>query len=91
MAIAVTCTGVRKLNGKVYVRWNDKTELEFSSLQEAKDYVREIDRDEAKDILRRLALAKYLKADPNANNPNALIGRTVTLDLDLAANIVRVT
>lgn len=91
MAISVQCTDVIKRSGKVYVRWNDKIELEFASLKELKDFVAEIDRNEVRDILRRIALAKYLKADPNANNPNALIGRTIALDLDAAANLVRVS
>lgn len=90
MAISVTCTSVRTANGKTYVRFG-KTELEFSSLQQAKDTVKQYGNGEAREFLMMLALAKYLHVDPTGSNPNLLEGKTLTLDLDLPANLVRLT
>lgn len=89
MAISVTCTGVRVQNGKAYIRFG-KTEREFSSLQQAKDEVRKYAQD-ATDFLQMLVIAKYLHVDPTASNPSLLIGKTITVDLDAAQNIVRLS
>lgn len=91
MAISVTCQAVRSADGKFYIRWSDKMEQEFESRAAAIDFVRQFAGVAGKDFLRAMALAKYLNSDPNGTNPNLLIGKTITLDLDVAANIVRVT
>jgi hypothetical protein len=91
MAIAITCRDVRQIGGKVYVRFSDKTELEFLSLQEVKDYVREFSGNEIRDLLKRIAIAKYLHVDPTGSNPSLLENKVITLDLDMAQNLVRIT
>lgn len=74
---SLTCTKVTKRNGKAYIRWSDKTELEFASLQDAKDYANSVVND--LDFLRKLALGRYFQLDPTAVNPNMIEGRTVTV------------
>lgn len=90
MAMTVTCKGVTSIKGKHYVRWTDKTEMEFASLAEAKEYVQQFAGDRGRDILRAMLLAKYLESDPTGANPALLAGKAITLDLSLAANIVKV-
>lgn len=89
MAVSVTCTSVRSVNGRVLVRWSDKTENEFASVAEATRYVRDI---LDKDVLRAIAISKALTNDPTGAGAAAyLTGKTVTVDLTLAANLVRIT
>lgn len=90
MAVSVTCTVVNKRGEKYYVRFSDKTELEFESVTEAREYVQDILTDvRAKDILRAMILAKSLRPGAAANAVQNLPGMTATLDLTLA-NVVRV-
>lgn len=93
MATALTCTSVVRRSGRAYVRWSDKVEQEFDSVAQAKDWLRSVrdDGGDFKDVLRALLIAKWFEANPSGDNPALLEGRTITLDLSLAANIVRVT
>lgn len=88
MAVSVTCTKVHRDNGKTYVRFSDKVELEFTSLADVQNYIRSVT---SKDQLRALLLAKLLEVSPDGSNASLIEGRTVTVDLSLASNIVRVT
>lgn len=88
MAASITCTRVIRRNGRVYVNWSDKTQNEFTSLEDARAFVRDT---LSKDSLRAMLIAKYLHVDPTAANPSLLEGRTITADPDAAANLVRVT
>jgi hypothetical protein len=93
MATALTLNNIVRNSGISYVRWSDGIELEFRNLQQAKEYVRDM-RDgegDGKDILRAMLLAWWFQRDPSAATPATVIGKTITLDLALAANIVRVT
>ena len=92
MAISVTVSSAQKQpSGKYYVRFSDGVELEFNSLEKMKQHVRAFRDDTATDFIRAMAIAKYLKSDPTGSNPGALVGRTMTIDLSLARNIVQVT
>jgi len=86
MPISVTCTGVRRANGKAYVAFG-KHDREFSSVAEAREFVRET---LSKKVLEALLIAKWLAADPNASNPALIEGRTITGDLTIN-NVVRVS
>lgn len=92
MATSITCQNIRRVNGRGYVRFSDKSELEFDSVADVRDRVRRyVQSGEVQEFLKMLALAKWLQVNPTLDNPNLLIGRTVTIDLDAAANLVRVT
>lgn len=88
MAVAVTCTNVVRRNGITYVRFSDKTELEFQNLEEVREFIRSVS---SKDTLRAILLAKFLEVSPDGSNAAVMVGKTVTLDLSLAANLVRLT
>jgi len=83
MAVSITCTSVRVINGKRYVRWSDKEELEFANLADAQAFVRNA---LTGDVLKAIGIARAIEA----GNLNALQGRTITGDLAAAANIVRI-
>ena len=88
MAVSITCTRIFQSGDKWYVRWSDKSENEFSSLADVKDFVR--DR-LSRDALKAIGLAKWMEVNPTGSNPALLIGKTITADLSLAANLVRIT
>lgn len=88
MAVSITCTKTVRQNGRAYIRFNDKSELEFSSIAEAVRYVRSV---LDKDVLKAILIAKALEASPDGSALASLEGRTCTADLTLAANVVRVT
>lgn len=91
-AISITCQSVRRVNGRGYVRWSEKTEQEFDSAQQVRQQVRAyFQTDEAREFLRNLLLAKWVHVNPTLDNPALITGRTITIDLDAAANLVRVS
>lgn len=72
---SLTVVDVFAQSGRVYVRFSDKTVVEFRSLADAKEYAtRGVD----KDLLRRLVLNRYFEVDPNGSNPSLIEGRTIT-------------
>lgn len=86
MALSVTCTGVRKSGGKIYIQFG-KVEREFESAAHVKAWVGDtLDRD----TLQAMLIAKWLDADPTGSTPALVIGKTITGDLSQGANIVRV-
>lgn len=93
MAVSIQCRSVRRASGKIFIRWSDKTEQEFDSLEQIKDYVRErVQGDAAKDFLRAVAILKALRSTPDMSGAAAALeSRTMTLDESLAANMVRFT
>lgn len=92
MAFSITCTSIRRVNGRGYVNWSDSSEMEFDSVSEVDRMIRQYVRSgDAQEFLKVLALAKWRQVNPALDNPSLLIGRTLTIDLDAAANLVRVT
>lgn len=93
MAVAVTCRSVRRSNGRIYLRWSDKIEQDFDSLEQLKDWVRDrVQGEAAKEFLRAVGILKALRTTPDlALAAVALEGKTVTLDEALVSNMVRFT
>jgi hypothetical protein len=85
MAISVTVTKVRRVvaTGKIYVAFADGPILEFNSFAAVKEWAGELDLDpdEVRTLLRKLAAQYYLARDPTGANPAAIEGKTMTLDL----------
>lgn len=85
----IACTSAQKSQaGRLYFRFDDGTELEFADVPALRKYVR-VARENAPELLKALALARYLEADSTAANPAAIAGKSVTIDLSLA-NMVKV-
>jgi hypothetical protein len=86
MAVSVTCTRVVAAPGKRIVMFG-KTGVELTSLADARAYV---DGLLTRDVLQAMLIAKWLLADPAGANPALVEGKTISADLSLPANIVRV-
>lgn len=93
MAVSLTCTNIVRRNGVIYVRFSDNTELEFDSVAAIRSYVRSHrDVEQIKDmVLRPILLAKMLEAAADGSNAAAIEGKTITLDLSLPTNLMRLT
>lgn len=94
MAISVQLTNVRKVaaTGRIYLQWSDGVELEFQSLQEIKDWAQEADAtaEQARGALRKLLARWYFIRDPAGATPATVNGKTITLDLAAATNLLTV-
>jgi DNA-binding GntR family transcriptional regulator len=91
MPVSITCIAARKRGSKLYLRYSDKTELEFESRQQAIEYCQTIlDDTKARDFLRACMLAKALRQGAAENVVEQLAGKVATLDLTLV-NVVRST
>ena len=86
MAKSLTCRKVNRSKGKVYVRWSDKTEQEFASEDEMRQW---LDATLTDDVLRAMLMTKWLH-NPSGN-PNLIEGKTVTLDTAHPSNVVRLS
>lgn len=86
MAVSTTCTGISQSGGRVFLKFG-KTTLEFDSVQSAREWVRGEDNVEA---ARRLLMAWWLQQNPSGSNPSLVVGKTLTVDLAAATNLVTV-
>lgn len=73
----LTVTKVFSRNGKRFVNFSDKQQLEFSSVEQARSYAASLTEDV--DFLRKLALARFFFLSPDGTNAGLLEGRTVTV------------
>jgi len=90
VAVSLRCTAVNRIGDKHYVRFSDKTELEFVSVDQAREYVRDIlDDVNVKEVLRAMMLAKALRPGAAASAVDNLSGTTATLNLTLSS-VVRI-
>lgn len=76
-SLTLTVTDVFQRSGRVYVRWSDKVEQEFRSLEEARRFAQELTQDRT--FLRRLAIARYLQVDPTGSDPSLIEGHSITV------------
>lgn len=74
--VKLTVQDVQQVGGKVYIRWSDKTENEFTSLEAAQQFAA-FSGEEGRNILRRLGLGRYLALDPDASNPPMIEGHSI--------------
>lgn len=73
---SLTCSKVVKSGGRVYVTWSNGVQDEFSSIEDATAMRDELYAN-GEAIARRMAIARYLRADPMASNPSLLEGHTI--------------
>lgn len=74
--VTIVCTNVETINGTIYVTWDDGAQQEFRSLDDAIAMRDELYAD-GKQILRRMAIARYLRVDPTASNPSIIEGHSI--------------
>lgn len=77
-SLSLTVQKLFRRNGKAYINWSDKTQQEFSSLADVREFA-SISGDDAKTLARKLALSRYFQLDPTAATPGLIEGRTVTI------------
>lgn len=86
-SLTLTVTDVVHADGRVYINWSDGVQQEFGSLADA-----QAARDNLfsnRDTLRAIALARYLRIDPDGSNPGLMEGRDITFD-DTTNSIVNI-
>jgi hypothetical protein len=78
---SLTVRDVQVIGGKAYIRWSDNSEDEFDSKAAVTAFAQRTfeDKEAAKRFAKALALARYLRIDPNINNPNLIVNKTITL------------
>jgi hypothetical protein len=94
MPASIRVTNVVRRAKGIYVQFDDNEELEFANRREAREFVREILNDtESKRILKALAVARALRVGADADSADdfdALIGKTLTINRNAPQNIVRI-
>lgn len=83
MAVSVTCTAANTVDNKIHVAFGNRV-FEFDGKQGIREFINRV---VTEDTAIAFALAKAMQLD----NPSAAIGKTLTIDLSLARNIVQVT
>lgn len=75
-SIILTVTDIHTQGGITYVRWSDKVEQPFANLAAVQDYaLGSLNRD----VIRQMALARYLAIDPAGSNPTVIEGRQIVV------------
>lgn len=86
---ALTVRKVTRRAGKIWVRWSDKTEQEFDSLQQLREEVRGALQDGGlRDMMRTLLLANCIRQANDGSLLQSLEGKTIDMDI---APILQVT
>jgi len=82
MALTLTCEKIVKdaESGRVYVRWNDGIELEFSSVAKAREWIEDLHDQNVRHLARKILLSSWLTRDPT-DNPANVVGRSIVIDL----------
>ena len=79
---ALTVRKVTRRAGKIWVRWSDKTEQEFDSLQQLREEVRGALQDGGlRDMMRTLLLANCIRQASDGSLLQSLEGKTIEMDI----------
>lgn len=92
MALSLTVSKITQdAAGHVHVSFSDGTALEFLSRADALAWAQppDVSSAEAKDLLRRLLAAWWVKQDPSGSTPSLVVGKTITITL-IGATLVTV-
>jgi hypothetical protein len=94
MAASVTIQRVEREGRKFHVYFSDGTAHEFANRRQARTAVEAaLDDSKAVNLLKLIAVAKALRATQSDDDPDeldALAGKTVSINLNAAQNIVRI-
>lgn len=79
---AVSVRKVIRRNGKIYIRWSDKTEQEFDRVANLRQAVREMLQDGGVlEIMKTMLLASIIRQANDGALLESLEGKTITLEL----------
>lgn len=88
MARSLTCTGVRRANGRVFIGFSNGETLEFTRAADVMNFVRStLSVSDAQAMLIRA----WLEADPTGQNTALIENKTLTIDFDTPASLVKIT
>jgi len=94
MAASVTIQRIEREGRKFHVYFSDGTSHEFANRRMARQAVSAaISDDEAVNLLKMIAVSRALRAtqaDDDPDDLDALVGKTLTINLNAAQNIVRI-
>ena len=94
MPASVTIDRITREGRKIHVYFKDGTALEFQDRREARQAVANaLDDTLAVHLLKMIAVARALRAsktDDDADDLDSLVGKTVSINLAAAQNVVRV-
>ena len=94
MAGSITIQRVEREGRKFHVYFSDNTSHEFDNRRQAKRAVASALSDtEALDLLKLVAVAKALRATQGDDDPDeldSLVGKTLTINLNAAQNLLRI-
>lgn len=94
MATSITIQRVEREGRKFHVYFSDGTSNEYANRRQAKSAVAAaLDSEGAADLLKLVAVAKALRATQSEDDPDELdllIGKTVSINLNAAQNLVRI-
>lgn len=94
MRATITVQRVEREGRKLHVYFSDGTSHEFQNRREARQVVAAaLDDVAAVNLLKVIAVARALRASQNDDDPDELdllVGKTLTINLGAAANVVRV-
>lgn len=78
MAVSLGLREVRRVSGRIYVRFQDKAVIEFNSVAELRAFATSVEEDPV--LLRKLLLLYWLKRN-DGSDASGIEGKRVTLDL----------
>ena len=81
----IRCRQVRQQGGKIFVRWSDKSENEFESRAEIRQFIRSQLTDE---VLKALLLASILEDASDGTPLTDCDGKRITLDWTAISKLV---
>jgi hypothetical protein len=94
MPASISIEKIAREGRKLHVYFSDGTSLEFQNRREARQTVATaLDDVAAVNLLKVIAVARALRAtrdDDDADELDLLVGKTLTINLGAAANVVRV-
>lgn len=91
-AVTLRVRRIVRRNGKIYVDWSDKSQTEYASLAHMRESIRPmLERDNVRELLRALIVARALRDDVSNAIVDAMNGMQATMDLDLPATMVVVS
>lgn len=79
---SVSVRKVFRRNGKIYIRWSDKTEQEFDRIADVRQAVRDALQDGGlREMMKTLLLASLLRHSNDGALLETLEGKTITIEL----------
>lgn len=79
---SVSVRKVFRRNGKIYIRWSDKTEQEFDRIADLRQAVRDVLQDGGlREIMKTLLVAATIRQSNDGALLESLEGKTITIEM----------